>query len=196
VLNRSFCSLAAVTSACVGCQGDPAPEAPVARLAIEVVAAGKVVASVLPGHPCRATVAGVELLIGGPPLLSQAGSTRWTGETMTNGTTFRNNDRAVARIHANQLFDDQGIPILRVMDDGTIVNGPGRVVRKALAKHAAAPRVEIRDAEPQKRPETIVVTNTEDIVLAAILSANEVEAEIRALVACHYLLGAPAPVVP
>jgi hypothetical protein len=182
-------SLAAIAFACVACQGDPAPAAPISRPAIEVVVGGKVTASVLPGHPCRAKVAGVELLIGGPPLLSQQGSVRWTGETLTNGTTFRNNDRQVARIHANQLFDPQGIPLLRVMPDGSIVNAPGRVVRKAVAQTTPTPRVEIRDAEPTKHPETVVVTNTADIVLAAMLSANEAEAEVRALVACHLLLG-------
>jgi hypothetical protein len=107
---------------------------------------------------------------------------------MTNGTTFKNNDQPVARIHANQLFDHQGLPQLRVMPDGSIVSGAGKVLRRATARKQPAMRVEVRD-ETGHQPDDVVVTNTDDIVLAAMLSANEIEAELRAIVACHLLLG-------
>jgi hypothetical protein len=181
-------------AALAGCQSEPAPR-PAPPTSIDVVVGGKVMASVVPGHPCRAKVAGVELLVGGPPLLSEQGSARWTGQTQGNGTTLFLNDRAVARIHANQLFDEQGIPKLRVMEDGTIVSGAGKVLRTATARtQPAPPRVEIRDAQGRKADD-VVVTNTGDRVLAAFLSANEIEAELRALVACHLLLG-PEVVTP
>lgn len=173
----------------LGCQGDAPSQAPVARPAIEVVVAGKPVARVLPGHPCRATVDGVELIAGGPPLVATLGDVKWTADSASNGTTFKNNDRPVARIHANQLFDAQGIPLVKVTDDGSIVNGPGRVVRKATVTQGYTPQVEIRELQ-STGADGVVVTHTEDVVLAALLSAPEADPTLRALVACHLLLNA------
>lgn len=160
-----------------------------ARSAIEVIEGGKVTARVVPGHPCRATVGGIELLVGGPPLLAQQGDTRWTAETLENGTTFKSNDQPVARIHANQLFDAQGIPLIKVFDNGTIVNGPGRVIRTVRAAHEPVSRVVIQNAD-KNAPGEVVVTNTEDIVLASLLAAPEPDPVIRGLAACHLLLSA------
>ena len=146
-------------------------------------AAGVVTARVVPGRPCRASVDGVELLVGGRPLLSQHGATRWTGEDAANGTTLRKDGAPVARVHARQLFDAEGLPILRVMDDGSIANRAGVIVRRAApAAGSAAPAagsVQIGD---------VTVTGTTDVVLAAMLAAPEAPPELRAMVACHLLL--------
>jgi hypothetical protein len=159
----------------VACQGtDVAP--PPAKRAIEVRdASGHVTARVVVGHPCRATVDGVEMLVGGRPLVAQLGNVRWTGEDAANGTTLKENDKVVARIHAKQIFDAEGIPLLRVMENGDIVDLTSRVVRKAIAEGTT---VRVGD---------VTVTDT-DLVLAAMLTAPELPPALRALVACHYLL--------
>jgi len=185
--------LALVASSAIACQsgsskgGAPAPGPAAIEVTSKVEGVDATSARVVPGHPCRAEVAGVELIVGGPPLLSEQGDTRWTAETLANGTTFKSNDRPVARIHANQLFDAEGIPLIKVLDNGSIVNGPGRVVRKATASHDPAPHVTITSTDP-KAPEDTVVTGTEDVVLAGLLAAPEPGPEIRGLVACHLLM--------
>jgi hypothetical protein len=179
------CCLAALVVACHGTSAPPPAEVHSAS-PIELDEDGKVVARVVPGHPCRATVAGVELLVGGPPLIAQYGDTKWTAETKSNGTTFLANDRAVARIHANQLFDPQGIPLIKVLDDGGIVNGPGRLVRRAKVATQPVPRVVIEDLATHHESS---VTGTQDIALAGLLAAPEASAEVRALTACHLLQG-------
>jgi hypothetical protein len=123
-------------------------------------------------------VDGRELLVGGRPLVAQVGETRWTGEDAANGTTLFENGHPAARIHANQLFDPDGVPLVRVMDNGDIGNPAGQIVRKAVT---AATKITIGD---------VTVTGTSDVALAAMLTAPEVTAEIRALAACHYLLPA------
>ena len=136
-------------------------------------------ARVVIGHPCRATVDGMELIVGGRPLIAQLGSARWTGEDGPNGTTLKKNDAAVARIHANQLFDAEGVPLVRVMDNGDISNPAGQIVRKAIVMAGFSPTITIGD---------VTVTGTIDVPLAAMLTAPGVGPEIRALAACHYLL--------
>lgn len=160
-----------------GCQGSSeAPRKPVAA-PIEVRdATSAVVARVQPGRPCRATVDGFELLVGGRPLVAQVGADRWTGEDAENGTTLKKNDRIVARIHARQLFDDQGIPVIRVLETGDIVDKANAVVRKAVAGPGAVTIGEL------------TVGGTTDVVLAAMLTAREAVPEVRALAACHFLL--------
>ncbi len=181
-VHRFSYTLAAVAA----CQGDPAPATAVARPSIEVVAGTTTVAKVIPGHPCRVTIAGIDLQVGGPPLVATVGNVRWTAESGSNGTTFRKNDEPVARIHANQLFDAQGIPLVKVAEDGSIANGPGRVVRKATVVAGYAPKVEIKTMIKQAADEA-TVTNTDDIVLASLLAAPEADPTLRGLVACHLL---------
>jgi hypothetical protein len=161
-----------------GCRDRAEPPAPVPAIELRD-AQGAVTARVVPGHPCRATVDGVELLVGGPPLVAQLGAARWTGEDGANGTTLRKNDVTVARIFANQLFDGEGVPVLRVTDNGDITSPAGAVVAHAVV---SADGVALGDA---------TVTHTRSVPLAAMLAARGVGAEVRALAACHYLLGAP-----
>jgi len=159
-----------------GCQGGSTSKAPPPKpKTVEAKdATGSVVARVVPGHPCRAAVEGADLQVGGPPLLAQVGADRWTGETAENGTTLRKNDQIVARIHAKQLFDKDGIPIIRVLENGDIADKANAVVRKAVVE---ADHVKIGD---------LTVTTT-DITLAAMLTAKEALPEVRALVACELL---------
>jgi hypothetical protein len=161
-----------------GCQSTDAPKPQPAGIAV-VDATGAVVARVIPGHPCRATVEGIELLVGGRPLVAQLGTDRWSGEDAENGTTLRKNDQVVARIHAKQLFDANGVPLLRVLDNGDIVDQANAVARKAVV---AADHVTI---------ESLTVTGTTDIAIAAMLTARETVPEVRGLAVCHYLLEKP-----
>src|SRR5262249_19683359 len=102
--------------------------------------------------------------------------TRFTGEDAPNGTTLRKNDAPVARIHADQLFDSQGIPLMRVAPNGDISNAAGVVTRHARASDASVVIDEL------------TITGTTNIALAAMLTTPEAPPEIRALAACHYLL--------
>ena len=159
------------------CQSTEAP-ARVTRVIEARDPAGAVSARVIPGHPCRATVEGIELLVGGRPLVAQLGSTRWTGEDATNGTTLRQNDKPVARIHAKQIFDAEGIPLLRVMDNGDIVDRQSRIIRKAIVVGSG---VRVGDF-------TVSGVSAEDLPLAAMLTAPELDPTLRGLAVCHYLL--------
>jgi hypothetical protein len=163
------------------CDADRQAPAPAAIRPIEVRdAAGVVMARVVPGRPCRATVEGVEILVGGRPLVAQHGAVRWSGEDAANGTTLKKDGAAVARVHARQLFDAEGLPILRVLDDGSIANRASVIVRRAVVAPApAANAVMIGDT---------IVSGTTDVVLAAMLAAPEATPDLRAIVACHLLL--------
>ena len=169
-----------------GCRCGAEPVPPPPPPAIEVRdATGAVTARVVPGRPCRATVEGVELLVGGRPLVSQQGAIRWTGEDAPSGTTLSKNGAPVARVHARQLFDAEGIPLLRVLEDGSITNRASVVVRRA-APAPTGNAVTVGSATV-----TATVTGTTDVVLAAMLAAPEAPPDVRAMVACHFLLGAP-----
>jgi hypothetical protein len=167
--------------ACIACQSTDAPSRPAPRAIEAHAASGAVSARVVQGHPCRATVEGIELLVGGRPLVAQVGTVRWTGEDAANGTTLLQNDKPVARIHAKQIFDAEGIPLLRVMDNGDIVDRQSRIVRKAIV---VADGVRIGDI-------TVRGATTGELPLAAMLTAPELEPSLRALAACHYLLDPP-----
>ena len=163
--------------AAAGCQTTPPAPKPVVEITAKD-ATGAVTARVVPGRPCRATVDGVELLVG-RPLVAQVGTDRWTGESAANGTTLKLNDQPVARIHAKQLFDHQGIPLVRVLDNGDVVDKANAVVRKAVA---GANTVTIGD---------VTVAGTTDVVLAVMLTAREAAAPVRGLAACHFLANEP-----
>ncbi len=150
---------------------------------------GKVTARVTPGHPCRATVDGIELLIGTQPLVAQLGDVRWTGETSSNGTTIKRNDKAVARIFPSDLpnetglFTTEGVAMVRATvsgDKADLISGAGAIVGSVtkLPKGGLA----IADR---------VITGTDDLLLAALLSAPEAPPEVRGLAACHRLFPSP-----
>lgn len=183
-----------VFAACQGASSAPPAQA-AARATIEVRdAQGTLTAKITPGHPCRVALDGIDMQIGGRPLVAMHGSSRWTGEDAANGTTFRKNDEIVARIHAKQLFDDEGIPLLRVMDNGDIVDPTGRIARKATLIPApgpgSTPEIAVTNAAGRRDFTLTGLTGTpDDLALAAMVTATSVPSELRALAVCHYLLG-------
>ncbi|MBX3158865.1 MAG: hypothetical protein KF773_23065 [Deltaproteobacteria bacterium] len=147
-------------------------------------AAPGVLARVTPGHPCRATVDGVDVIVGGRPLIADVGATHWQGEDAANGTTFKQNGEPAARIHANQLFDQDGIPVLRVAENGDISDQTARLLRRARQTPEGV-RIE-GVVDPSI---ALLVSNTDNLTLAAMLTATREAAPVlRALAACHYLL--------
>jgi len=146
-------------------------------------ALGDVAARVVAGRPCRATVDGVDLQIGGEPLVAMVGNVRWAGVDEADGTTLtRDGDRA-ARIVVDgtrlQILDDRGIAVIRLRadaDTATVLDGANTTVRTAKR---SATSITVGD---------MTVTGTQDLLLAALLTAHEIGPEVRALAACHRLL--------
>lgn len=173
----------------VGCQGtsakDRPPEAPVAGIQVRA-ANGDVIARVVAGRPCRATIEGQDLQIGGRPLVTMVGAARWTGRDDKNGTTLERDGTAVARIFPTEilptevaLFDHQGVALVRVKvtgDRAALVGGAGQLLRTAIKTPTG---ITVGD---------LTVTGTDDLLLAAVLSAPEALPEVRGLAACHRLL--------
>lgn len=180
--------------AVAGCQarsGD-APERSAPPVAIELrepstsgSAGSTLVASVRPGRPCRATIDGTELTVGGPPLDALAGSAHWTGEDRDRSTLISRDGTAVARLLDNgddvSVVDPQGIPLVRIIANGsaaTVANREGRLIRRVVAQ-ASAIAVE-------GTPTTAY--GTKDLVVVALLSASELPPELRMLAACRRVL--------
>lgn len=172
----------------VGGCGSKDREPEKAPFAIEARDPAGVTARLVPGRPCRAMVEGVEIMVGGPPLAAQNGAATWSAEDAPNGTTFRKNGTAVARYHARQLFDAEGLPILRVLEDGRVADRASAIIREAVP---VATGVTVR---PPMRPDAkeaplgVTVSGTDDAVLAVLVTAPEVTPELRAILACHRLL--------
>ena len=171
---RTYLLALVVGAGCQTTESKSAPKPPATIVATD--ASGAVVARVTSSRPCRATVDGFELLVGGRPLVAQNGADRWTGDDAENGTTLRKNDQQVARIHAKQLFDHEGVPLLRVLDNGDIIDKSNAIVRKAIV------------ADGTVKIGELTITGTTDVVLAAFITAREAVPEVRALAACHLLL--------
>jgi hypothetical protein len=169
-----------------GCQGTPKETPAPAPALIEVRdGTGKVLAMLRPGHPCRATVDRIEMFIGGPPLVSQHGDERWTGEHGQNGTTLLRDGAAVARVLGQpselSVFDPSGVALVRVAtakDAATVSNAGGKLIRQ-LARKGDAIAVD---------PPEFTISGTTDLVLAAVLSAPELVPEVRGLAACERVL--------
>lgn len=187
-------TLAVVGLSLVACQGtaadDPASGPAPSDTVIEVTTAGKVSARVTQTLPCRATLGDLEMIVGTAPLVAQVGEVTWTGELASNGTTFLRNTERIARLYVASadeaaLIDPQGIAITRITRDGT---------RFAITDRTSAI---LRYVRPGAKPKTIevvpdhgdptVVTGTDDLILAAVLTATEASAEVRGLAACHRL---------
>lgn len=147
-------------------------------------AKGTVTARIVPGHPCRATVDGLELLVGTQPLVAQVGDTRWSGDEDANGTTLRRNDDRIARIFPSDkpdvlgLYDGEGVAVFRATVQGD------------TASLVAASGATLREARRTKSGITVgdlTVTGTDDLLLAALIGAPEAGPEVRGLAACHRL---------
>ena len=155
---------------------DTAPHA--SAIEVHDLAQG-VTAKIVPGHPCRASVDGIDMQVGGEPMVAQVGTTRWTGDDRGNGITLLKDGDAVARIVEDDggiaLIDPQGVAFVRVAHDA-IIDRQNAVVRHVVAT--------AKGIDVQPGPS---VTGTEDRLLAAVLTAVEAPPEVRAMAACHRL---------
>jgi hypothetical protein len=176
--------------AAFGCQATPdAPaQAPLPASVTVHDPRGTTIAELRPGHPCRATIGPVELIIGGPPLVAQVGDTRWSGDTGSNGTTISRGTEAIARVFPVgdptrvSVIDPQGVALLRVTlsgGDATVANAAGQTVRRLHTKVGG---------EIVSDPPAASATGTNDLVLVALLSAPELAPEVRMLAACERVL--------
>ncbi|HUJ59046.1 MAG TPA: hypothetical protein VLX92_11150 [Kofleriaceae bacterium] len=144
-------------------------------------ASGTIVGHVRPGHPCRASVGAMELIVGGDPLVAQLGDVRWSGERTANGTVLLRDGVAIARIHGGDVIDPSGVALIRTTVQGgtaTVSDAAGRALRRLKL----APTGITID-----HPAT-TVTGTTDLVLAALLTAPELDSEVRMLAACERVL--------
>lgn len=153
-------------------------------------AKGIVQARITEGRPCRATIDDEELIIGGRPLVMMLGETRWTGDDIDGSTVIARDGESYARIYPAdvradevQVFDREGIALLRVTasGDSATVRTTGQNERQ-LQRGIDSITVKAADAT------IATVRGTQDLLLAAVLSANEISTEVRALAACHRLL--------
>lgn len=184
-------SLAAIA----GCQGqsshDSAPKAPAT---VEVREAdGKVSGRVTASHPCRATIDGLEMLVGTEPLVVQLGDVRWSGDLTASGTMVRRNDTVMARIYPDDepgaigLYTAEGVAIFTAKiagDKADLISGAGAVVATAQKQPKGGVKVGER-----------TVSGTDDVLLAAMLAAPDAPPEVRGLAACHRLFP-PAKAAP
>jgi hypothetical protein len=152
-------------------------------------AKGHVIARVTPGHPCRAMVDDIEMLVGSDPLVAQLGEIRWTGTTATNGTTIKRNDEVIARVFPTDqpseigVYSPDGVAMVRATvsgDKADLISGAGAVI--GSAKKLPTGGISIGER---------VLTGTNDLLLAALLGATEAPPEVRGLAACHRLFPSP-----
>jgi hypothetical protein len=150
---------------------------------------GHLIARVTPGHPCRAMVDDVEMLVGTDPLVAQLGEVRWTGTTATNGTTIKRNDEVIARVFPidqpseTGVYTPDGVAMFRATvsgDKADLISGAGAVI--GSAKKLPTGGISIGER---------VLTGTNDLLLAALLGATEAPPEVRGLAACHRLFPSP-----
>jgi hypothetical protein len=161
------------------CQGS-APAAVAPPVLVEARdGSGIVTAQLRPGHPCRASIGPVELIVGGPPLVAQDGAVRWTGDDRGNGTTLLREGEVVARVVSVQgvlsVVDPTGVALIRIGADA-VSDASGRRLRSISAKPGAI------------AIDQLSVTGTRDAALAALLTAEELRPEVRMLAACERVL--------
>jgi len=188
-----FRSSAYVLVLLAGCKDPPSKAAPpaqaVAASATVVVkdAGGTTLAELRPGRPCRATIGTQELIVGGPPLVAMLGSTKWTGVDEPNGTVLVRDTERIARVFpigdasSGAVFDLHGIAQARVAVTGqtaTVENKASIPVRKLTRAGET-----ITSTDP-----ALTITGTDDLILAALLSAPELLPEVRMLAACERVL--------
>lgn len=175
------------------CQGGAASngEKPASRTSIELRdAKGVVLARVSEGRPCRATIDDEELIVGGRPLVMMLGETRWGGDDVDGSTVITRDGETFGRIYPAAvksdevaIFDRQGVALLRVTANGdaAVVRDPGQSPVRELSRSGVAITIKTPTGDA-------TVTGTQDLLLAAVLSATELSIEVRALAACHRLL--------
>jgi hypothetical protein len=179
-----FCCLPALAA----CQDPPRQTTAPEPAAIQVRdGSGKTVAELRPTRPCRVTIAGSELIVGGPPLVATYGAAQWTGTSASNGTTFAKDGTAVARVFPvgdpaqAAVLDMQGIALVRITvagDKATVADASSVPVRNFLKTGTA-----IKSDSP-----ALTITGTNDLILAALLGSSELQPEVRMLAACERVL--------
>lgn len=174
--------------ALAACNGGSKQAEPAAPTPVEVRDAQGVIAELQPIRPCRAKVYGQEMIVGGPPILSQLGSAKWMGTDGSNGTTFDKDGERIARLYPASdpnkaaVIDTHGVALMRVSVEGD----------KAIVSDAAS--IPVRNLVRQEKsisvdaPIALTVTGTDDLVLAALLTAPELVPEVRMLAACERVL--------
>lgn len=183
---RRLCISIVALAACNG-GSKQAPPAPTAT-PIEVRDAQGVVAELMPIRPCRAKVGDQEMIVGGPPILSQLGDVRWMGTDGSNGTTYEKDGQRIARLYPLAdpmqagVIDTQGVALMRVKVTGgkAIVTDSATLPVRNLVKQEKSISVDA--------PIALTVTGTDDLVLAALLTAPELVPEVRMLAACERVL--------
>ena len=179
---RSLLLLALV--ACQGKQEAP-PPGPVAVQVRD--SSGVLVAELRPLRPCRGSIGPVDLIVGGPPLVANLGGTQWKGSAADNGTTLIRDGESVARIFpvgdpkTVSVLDMQGVALARIA-----LSPAGVTVTNAASVPVRNLRIDGATIKADEPPLTI--TGTKDLVLAALLSAQELSPEVRVLAACERVL--------
>lgn len=183
---RSVILLAAFGATTAGCKEPSSKLAPTSP-EIRVSDGTSVVAELRASRPCRTTIGPQELIVGGPPLVATLGSTRWEGQPAENGTILTRDGERVARIYpvgdsaSGSVFDLQGIAKVRVEVTGTtatVKNGAGMPIRRLV----------LTDSTITLDDPALTVTGTDDLILAAFLTAPELLPEIRMIAACERVL--------
>jgi hypothetical protein len=150
-------------------------------------AQGSVLAELKQTRPCRATIGPQELLIGGPPLVTTLGSTKWDGLDEPNGTILTRDGERIARIYpvgdaaTGAVFDMHGIAQVRVAVAGDVASVEDKASRPVRKLTRAGDKITSSDP-------ALTITGTQDLVLAALLSAPELLPEVRMLAACERVL--------
>ncbi len=173
--------------AVLGCQGNAKEPAPATPTSIEVRDGTTVIAAVRPGRPCRATIGPIELIVGGSPLVAQLGDTRWSGESTATGTILSRDDTRIARVFPvgdpaiGGVYLPDGTALIRISTTGdtAIVTNAASQQLRTVVKRGLAIAVD--------KP-SLAVTGTSDLVLAALLTAQELDPEVRMLASCERLL--------
>jgi hypothetical protein len=173
--------------ALVACQGkkEPPPPAPVAVQVRDT--SGVLVAELRPIRPCRGSIGPVDLIVGGPPLVANLGSTEWKGSAAENGTTLIRDGEPVVRVFpvgnptSVAVLDMHGVALARIAVAGAIAT---------VSNAAGVPVRNVRlDGDTIKTDQPVLtVTGTKDLLLAALLSAPELSPEVRVLAACERVL--------
>ena len=175
--------------ALVACQSQASPPVAVAP-SIEVRdGQGGLIGELRASHPCRTRIGPIEMQVGGPPLVSQLGSTRLTGSAVANhGTALASDGQVLVRVvpsadaQAIDVLDPSNAPLLHVESDGT-----GATVRSAARD--VLHRIALRGDELVFDGGAQTVRGTHDAVLAALLVTPELLPEVRMLVACDRAWG-------
>lgn len=168
-------------------QGKAATPPPPATPVTVRDASGATVAELMPIRPCRATVGPQELIVGGPPLVATLGTTKWTGSSEPNGTVLLRDAERIARVYpvgdaaSGGVFDLEGVAKIRVKVNGSVatVEDGGSIPIRKLTRS---------DDKITSDSPAFTITGTDDLILAALLSAPELLPEVRMLAACERVL--------